>query len=48
MTAQERRDTLALIRRLLFPAIVLLGTCAAAAAMNKQHHEPTRVICDTR
>jgi hypothetical protein len=44
MTAQERRDTLALIRRLLFPALVVLGTCAAAAAMNKQHHEKPVVL----
>jgi integrase len=40
MTAQERRDTLALIRRLLFPALVVLGTCAAAAAMNSTYEKP--------
>jgi integrase len=46
MTAQERRDTLALIRRLLFPAIVLLGTCAAAAAMNSTYEKPPVTIAE--
>jgi hypothetical protein len=27
---------------------VLLGTCAAAAAMNKNNPEKPQVICDTR
>jgi hypothetical protein len=37
-------DLLPTPRKFLIWGAVVLGTCAAAAAMNKQHHEPTQVI----